>query len=295
VNSCEAIPVNARPGIEAFDYETKTWGGHSVGLSPRYLGAMRLRYCLEDLESTRGRVLEVGCGAGGMLRAIQAERPDLELFGCDLSRRAIEEGRRMSRNVTLDVGNAYELPFEAASFSAVVMFDVLEHLSDPGRALAEIYRVLRPAGRFHLFVPCEGSWYTLHGLLAKLGWRAKEVYGGHIQRFTLNEMGERLAATGFVVDRLRWSGHVVNQIVDVAYFSMLSLRRKNTEASVEGYLENAHPGPAALFVGLLKSVISVASYYESLILRVIPGFGVHLTCHKATEASTPWNREGRRS
>ncbi|MCK5644624.1 MAG: hypothetical protein KAJ19_27750, partial [Gammaproteobacteria bacterium] len=49
-----------------FDYESKVWGGHEVMVTPTYLGALRLRYCLEDLRGIYGRVLEVGCGAGGM-------------------------------------------------------------------------------------------------------------------------------------------------------------------------------------------------------------------------------------
>jgi SAM-dependent methyltransferase len=281
VNSSEAVYVDECRGVEPFDYETKMWGGHLVGLSPQYLGAMRLRYCLEDLEGLRGKVLEVGCGAGGMLRAIEAHRPDLALFGCDLSRRAVHQGRQVSSKVTLDVGDAYELPFEAGSFSGVVMFDVLEHLSDPRKALAEIARVLQPGGLFHIFVPCEGAWYTLHGLLAKLGWRAKEIYGGHIQRFTAVTLTQALEAEGFVVSNRRWSGHLVNQIVDAVYFSALSLRGKNTGASVEGYLQTARPGPLSSLIGILKSAIAVASYYESLLFAGIPGFGVHLLCKKA--------------
>jgi SAM-dependent methyltransferase len=280
VNSSGAVYVNELRRVEPFDYETKMWGGHTVGLSPLYLGAMRLRYCLDDLEGVSGNVLEVGCGAGGMLRAIEGHRPDLALFGCDLSRRAILQGKLASSKVTLDVGDAYDLPFGSASFSGVVMFDVLEHLSQPRAALAEVARVLRPGGRFHIFVPCEGACYTLHGLLAKLGWRAKEVYGGHIQRFTAVTLIRALEAEGFAVSNRRWSGHLVNQVVDAAYFSALSLRGKNTGASVEGYLESARPGPLPFFVSSLKSAIAIASYYESRLFARIPGFGVHLLCDK---------------
>ena len=136
-----------------FDYETKTWGGHAVGLSPRHLGALRLHYCLADIANTRGSVLEVGCGAGAMAKAIKRSRPDLQVVGCDVSQNAIALARQDPQGVSFEVGDAYGLPYMDANFEAVVMFDVLEHLDEPGRSIREVVRVLSPGGLFHLFVP----------------------------------------------------------------------------------------------------------------------------------------------
>lgn len=44
------------------------------------------------------------------------------------------------------VGDAHELPFENASFSCILCSEVLEHLYDPRKAIAEMYRVLKPGG-----------------------------------------------------------------------------------------------------------------------------------------------------
>ena len=213
---------------EEFDYESKTWGAHEVRLAPTFLGAMRLKYCLEDLQDVSGKVLEVGCGAGGMARAIKAYRPDLELYGCDVSRRALAAAQQKPGGVKFDYGDAFDLPYDPGSFSAVVMFDVLEHLDEPSASTAEIHRVLENEGLFHLFVPCEGELHTLHGLLAKVGWRAKEHYGGHIQGFTMPALKELLRSSGFQVTTTRWSAHLVNQLADVAYYTRLSARGSNT-------------------------------------------------------------------
>lgn len=214
-SSQEQIPPHRRdhsyePGDCGFDYETKLWGGHKVELSPRYLGALRLRYCLEDLCDVRGKVLEIGCGAGGMAKAIKAHRPDLEIYGCDISRKAIQRACQNPESVVFRVGNAYDLPFESEFFSVAMMFDLLEHLQDPDSAVAEAGRVLNPHGLLHLFVPCEGELHTLHGLLAHVGWRAKEKYGGHIQRFRLRDLLDLFEVEGFVVKRWRWSSHILN-------------------------------------------------------------------------------------
>ena len=108
----------------------------------------RRRRLLGGLE---GDVLEIGAGTGlgvphyeRAARVVQLE-PDRHL------RRELERKRAAAR-VPLEVvaGKAEALPFPDDSFDAVVSTLVLCSVSDPGRALAEVRRVLRPAGRLVL-------------------------------------------------------------------------------------------------------------------------------------------------
>jgi SAM-dependent methyltransferase len=83
----------------------------------------------------------------------------------------------------MTVGSTTELPFKDGSFDAVVCTEVLEHVSEPAAALAEIFRVLRPGARFYITVPMLGCLhyepydfyrYTNHGLkdlLTKAGFK----------------------------------------------------------------------------------------------------------------------------
>jgi len=73
----------------SFDYEAKRWGAGPLRPKPWFMNGLKLRYLLEDLASVRGRVLDVGCGAGSVAKAVKRERGDLEVFGCDASRLAI--------------------------------------------------------------------------------------------------------------------------------------------------------------------------------------------------------------
>jgi len=276
----EGMSTTLGRGATSFDYEAKTWGGHDVKLSPTYLGALRLRYCLEDLKGVRGRVVEVGCGGGGMARALKAYRPELKVLGCDLSKKAIRLAGRKSRDLELTASDAYNLPYASGSIAAYIMFDVLEHVEDPRQVLAEANRVLEQDGVLHVFVPCEGELHTLHGLLARVGWRAKEHYGGHIQRFTLADLKQLLASVGFTNARSRWSCHAINQLADVGYFTALQLKGKNTAKSVEGFLATSRRGLPQMVVWGMKAGVSVASYLESRLLSWLPGSGAHLSGRK---------------
>ncbi|NIN64977.1 MAG: methyltransferase domain-containing protein, partial [Anaerolineae bacterium] len=113
--------------------------------------------CLEDLAATRGRVLDVGCGGGNMPKAIRHYRPDLEVWGTDLSMRSLRAGLSEPDGVRFGAARGERLPFSNGAFDAVTMFDVLEHLKEPDAALREVHRVLRPGGLFHLFLPLENQ------------------------------------------------------------------------------------------------------------------------------------------
>ena len=272
-------PPSRRAGD--FDYESKTWGGNEVGLSPKYLNALRLKYCLADLQDVHGRILEVGCGAGGMARAVKSYRPDLEVHGCDVSRSAIRIAKSRSGRVSYAVCDAYDLAFPEEFFDAVVMFDVLEHLESPGRAMREIFRVLRDGAIFHLFVPCEGAIGSLHGLLSRVGFKPKERYGGHIQRFDGRMVYEMLERNGFVAGEGRWSGYLLYQVADLAYFSLLQLGQGAVSTSVEGYVQANGRRMRGRLLGALKDILSCLTYYESHVLRTLHGWGLHLSCIKS--------------
>ena len=69
---------------EAFDYEAATWGAETVRPGERTIAGFRLDEALLHLPE-RGRVLEVGCGAGRFLCALRVARPELALAGTDVS------------------------------------------------------------------------------------------------------------------------------------------------------------------------------------------------------------------
>lgn len=98
------------------------------------------------------RVLEVGTGEGQVARAIGHAHGGA-VVGIDPTTNQITEaGRRGGPVVGYSRALASSLPFPTASFDAVVTCLVLEHVDDLDGALDEVARVLRPGGRFVLFL-----------------------------------------------------------------------------------------------------------------------------------------------
>ncbi len=99
----------------------------------------------------RGKdVLDLGCAGGFMAEAL-AER-GARVTGIDPAAAAIDAARAHARaeghDITYDVGVGEALPYADGAFDAVVSVDVLEHVSDLDRVIAEVSRVLRPGGLF---------------------------------------------------------------------------------------------------------------------------------------------------
>jgi 2-polyprenyl-3-methyl-5-hydroxy-6-metoxy-1,4-benzoquinol methylase len=97
------------------------------------------------------RVLELGCGLSPF--CMLAARRGLRVVGLDQSIVAIEALRRAYSGVAWCVGDARRVPFPDARFDTVVAGELIEHLEEPERLLAEMDRLCRPRGRLILSTP----------------------------------------------------------------------------------------------------------------------------------------------
>ena len=98
-----------------------------------------------------GRILEVGCGLGHMLDWLLK---DHKVFGIDVNEWALEQAdERLPDGEFLKV-DAHDLSiFPDDYFSVVAAKHVVEHLTDPGKAIGEMGRVLKPGGMLLLSTP----------------------------------------------------------------------------------------------------------------------------------------------
>lgn len=93
------------------------------------------------------RVLEVGSGLGILAAEVAARVPQGEVFGIEYSADQLAAIEVTAPNLTFQRGDAHSLPYRDTEFDVVYCRYVLEHLSDPPRALTEMRRVLKPGGR----------------------------------------------------------------------------------------------------------------------------------------------------
>ncbi|MDG4649659.1 bifunctional 2-polyprenyl-6-hydroxyphenol methylase/3-demethylubiquinol 3-O-methyltransferase UbiG [Roseibacterium sp. SDUM158017] len=95
-------------------------------------------------------VLDLGC-AGGFMAEAMADK-GARVTGIDPAAKAVEAARAHAtaagRDIAYDVGVGEALPYGDGAFDIVVCVDVLEHVSDRARVLAEVARVLKPGGLF---------------------------------------------------------------------------------------------------------------------------------------------------
>jgi hypothetical protein len=111
------------------------------------LGTLRLR--------TGDRLLDVGCGGGLLLR--DALAAGASATGLDHSEEMVSLARECAPDAEILLGEAEQLPFPNASFTAVAMSIIFFFLADPLAALREARRVLAPGGRIAIYTTLPGD------------------------------------------------------------------------------------------------------------------------------------------
>ncbi|MCW5850841.1 MAG: class I SAM-dependent methyltransferase [Anaerolineae bacterium] len=143
-------------------------------------------------ETRRPRILDAGCGTGGLLARLSEEG---WAVGVDLSATALGWAQRRTLP-NLGLASVESLPFRDGVFDLVTCIDVLYHLQvhEDMTALREFRRVLRPGGYLLVKVPA---------FEALRGQHDKTVHTHH--RYRLSEMCAKLQASGFRVERATYA------------------------------------------------------------------------------------------
>jgi demethylmenaquinone methyltransferase/2-methoxy-6-polyprenyl-1,4-benzoquinol methylase len=128
------------------------------GASPSVLGPLREAIGAHPPAPGR-RLLDVGGGTGNYAAALRED--GWQPIVCDRSPEML--ARAAAKGLDTVEADAQALPFEDASFDALICVSMLHHVDDPPRALAEQRRVLRPGGRGVLMAfareDIERAWY----------------------------------------------------------------------------------------------------------------------------------------
>lgn len=203
------------------------------------------------IKDSRLKILDAGCGTGGMLRRLS---PFGVGFGIDFSPLALAHAHRTTPN-DLCRASVTQLPFDNRSYDLITSFDVLYHcaITNDETALNEFARLLKPGGIVLIRVPAFESLRGAHDQL---------VHTRH--RYTASELRQKLNKAGFKIKRITYANFLL--FVPIYLTRALQLSRGKKESSDVEL-------PPTIINGILESLLNI----ESLLIRFVDlPFGVSL-------------------
>jgi SAM-dependent methyltransferase len=204
---CGFAYLNPRPRMEALGqfYPAGYWYTESEqpkglvaaikALEARYRRALLMGEVkrLKRLVPPGGKLLDVGCGSGDMVRL--AGEAGLVASGIEFSPEAVRYARE-ARGLDVREGTLEAGAYPDGAFDAVSLFHVLEHLPDPVGTLREARRLLTPDGRVLIQVP---NFASVQARLFGARWHAVEA-PRHFHQFTPGTLTRAVEAAGLTVE-----------------------------------------------------------------------------------------------
>jgi methionine biosynthesis protein MetW len=197
---------------------------HYEGLASREIGGFvtnRVRKAAGLFQKhlpARRRLLDVGCGVGGVAAYLKTALAIEEICGVDIGQQAVRAAvQRGVAAVQCDL-DSESLPFEGGYFDAIFAGEVIEHLVNPDHFLQEIRRTLTADGVVVITTPNLASW--LNRIVLLCGWQPFETgtslyhevgrprflrlgdgggMAGHLRLYTQKALKELLQAHGFEI------------------------------------------------------------------------------------------------
>lgn len=154
-----------------------------------------LRYMMLGNEKP-GRLLDVGCGGGRLLRRMQ--KRGWQVAGTDFDEQAANKVTRRY-GIETHVGDLPQCKLPAESFDAITLSQAIEHLYEPQATLRECLRLLRPGGLLVMTTPNADSLGATQFGAAWRGWEAPR----HLHLFTVESLRNLTQQAGFDIVEAR--------------------------------------------------------------------------------------------
>ena len=198
---CGHVQVDPRPADMGPFYPSGYWSapGKPQGiavLEQAYRESLVRRELrrVQRLVRPGGKLLDVGCGTGDFLDI--ARRAGFQVTGVEFAGPAAEYARDQ-RGLDVRLGTLREANLPEATYDAVTLWHVLEHVPDPVTTLQDVLRMLVPVGVLVVQVPNFGS---LQAQIFKSRWYGLDV-PRHLHHFTPASLAEAMQRAGIALAR----------------------------------------------------------------------------------------------
>lgn len=195
--TCGLIYQNPRPSAESFGmiYPGNYGPYQAETITPTTIHSDLRRTCrfINKLQPIGGRLLDVGCGPGKFLQALEILLPQWQSTGIEPDKQAALSARQQGLNVLH--GRLEDGQLAKSSWDAITLWNVLEHLPSPVESLKRIRTLLDPKGVLYFAVPMGDSWDAALWRDSWIGWDLPR----HFFAFDRSSLQRLLAATGFEI------------------------------------------------------------------------------------------------
>lgn len=115
------------------------------------------RMILEFIQSSK-RILDLGCGEGGMISAILNKFPQKEIIGVDISPRRIELLKKKFPKNKFLCEDINKTSIKSNEFDLIICTQVIEHVENDKKLIEEIYRILKRKGKLYITSVIKNPW-----------------------------------------------------------------------------------------------------------------------------------------
>jgi len=137
-----------------------------------------------------GTMLDVGCGPGWLCMHVAAGKPNIDAVGIDHSATMVETATRNKGprlNITIREMSGEQIKFPSATFDVVTAVQTAHHWADACVIVSEIYRVMKPGGRFYLYEASRERTSVPDGWISRRsGWPPNAVVTAGWKRFGMD-------------------------------------------------------------------------------------------------------------
>ena len=177
-----------------------------------------LLWVLKKYVGSFANFLEVGCGTGFVIQAVQEHNPKAVLCGSDYFEEGLVHARKRMPSINFTQLDARKLD-EVELYDVIGAFDVIEHINEDELVLSNLSHALKSRGTLLVTVP-QHRWL----------WSVVDESSGHVRRYTRSELVSKVTQSGLTVEYVT---SFVSLLVPIMWLNRLRASRTNFDSMDE--------------------------------------------------------------